>query len=236
MEHEDFMILSTRGRKNALESYIYEMRAKLSAEFKEYADAATVQTFLITLDQAENWLFGEGREQAKDTYEAKLGELQKVGGPIMGRYRAFEAAADRAIMLRNIIHKAADFHKDAMNKDEKYTAEDKDTVAKLITEQISWLNSSNNSLRDSIKTADPPVKEADFTERIAKIEETIKKMINKPKPEIKKETPATPTAPAAPAAAATAATAADVKKEEQKPAEKMEDVPSQKPAPEKMQP
>ncbi len=222
MEHEDYMIVSTKERKNALESYIYETRAKISGELKDYTDPATANNLLTELEVSENWLFGEGREQAKDAYEAKLADLQKVGGPIMARYRAFEAASDHGIMLGNVIQKAADFCRDTMSKDERYTAEDKDAISKLIAEQTEWLEKANATLKAAPKTVDPPVKDIDMTERIQKIEETVTKMVNKPKPEAKK---------------------AEVKKEEakkeeaKKTTEKMEDVPAPGAAgTEKMQP
>jgi heat shock protein 4 len=60
MQHEDFIILSTKEKRNELESYIYEMRAKIGNELKEYIDKEAAKDFLDTLSEIENWLFTEG--------------------------------------------------------------------------------------------------------------------------------------------------------------------------------
>ena len=170
MEHEDIMIITTKEAKNSLESYIYEMRAKIPAEYSAYTDPNTAQKLLELVDRTESWLFGEGREQAKDIYMARLGDLQQIGAPIAARFRAFGQLADKALLWSNVYQKAADFVP-AMNKDEKYTAEDKEGLAKLLQEQAEWVRGADDDMKKCPRTSDPTVKVTDYIERIKKIED-----------------------------------------------------------------
>lgn len=187
MQHEDHLIIMTKERKNALESYIYETRAKLNSEVRDYTDEKTANTILTALEAAENWLFGEGKDLPMDAYETRLEELKKRGDPIILRHRAFGTTADRSTMLENLIQKAIGFQKETMEKDTKYTQQDKDEIAKLIQELTSWLKNANQTLQSCPKTAEPAVKEKDFIDQIQKLETAISKLVNKPKPEEKKE-------------------------------------------------
>lgn len=48
------------------------------------------ETFMKQLNDMEEWLYGEGEEATKSVYVSKLGELEKIGAPIVKRYREFE--------------------------------------------------------------------------------------------------------------------------------------------------
>lgn len=173
MEHEDVLIISTKERKNALESYIYEMRAKINNEMKDCADPASAQKILEAAEKAENWLFGEGREQAKDAYEAKLKELETVFIPVSSRFKTYERLSDLNVLLANVCQKAASFGKDFLSKHEHYTQEEKDGLNKLITEQIAWSQASIEAMKKAPRINDPPVKETEYNERIRKLEDVF---------------------------------------------------------------
>ncbi len=171
MDHEDLLIISTKERKNALESYIYEMRSKIGNEMRDYSDAATAKKVIEYAQKAEDWLFGEGREQAKDAYEAKIKELESVFVPVKSRYKAYERLSDMNIMLASVCQKTAAIGKELFSKHDHYTREDRDGLNKLITEQIVWSQASIGVLKGCPRTLDPPVKNTEYEDRIHKLEE-----------------------------------------------------------------
>ncbi len=75
----------TADRKNALEGYIYDMRAKLANELAEYVKPEDLAVFSAQLEAMESWLYDEGENETKSTFVAKLAELHKLGEPIMQR-------------------------------------------------------------------------------------------------------------------------------------------------------
>lgn len=59
-------------------------------------------------------------------------------------------------------------------------------MKKLIAEQAAWKIKAADDVKKSKRTVDPPVKDSDYTNKINAIEELIRKLQTKPKPEVKK--------------------------------------------------
>lgn len=71
--------------RNALEEYIYDVKAKLHYEFKEFVQEETKTKLSHYLDEIENWLLDN--EDAEVTeYSRKLTEVKKQFDPIITRY------------------------------------------------------------------------------------------------------------------------------------------------------
>jgi len=68
MAHSDRVITETYDKKNELESYIYESRAKLNDKYKEYVKVSIKDNFLVLLQNTENWLYNEGAKATKSAY------------------------------------------------------------------------------------------------------------------------------------------------------------------------
>jgi molecular chaperone DnaK (HSP70) len=92
MAYDDRSIIETKEKKNEFESYIYDMRDKLSSQgiLHNYIEPAKIQPFLQELAKGEEWLYGEGQNQVKDVYEAKITALKKVGEPVKTRYFIYQ--------------------------------------------------------------------------------------------------------------------------------------------------
>lgn len=61
MAASDLLASETADRKNALESYVYSMRSRLSGDLKDYSTEQDNSTLLNLLNDAENWLYGDVR-------------------------------------------------------------------------------------------------------------------------------------------------------------------------------
>lgn len=89
MNNHDHLVRETYEKKNALESYIYDMRQKLQDKYMEYCTADIRETLLKRLGDNENWLYNEGAAASKGQYVARLEELKKVGDPIIRRFNEY---------------------------------------------------------------------------------------------------------------------------------------------------
>merc|ERR1712232_552724 len=76
--------------RNELESYIYDMRDKITLESQlaKYGTEEEKSAFLAKQETMENWLYEDGFDATKSVYAEKLAELKKFGGPI--EYRQVE--------------------------------------------------------------------------------------------------------------------------------------------------
>ncbi|KAF3080160.1 adenyl-nucleotide exchange factor sse1 [Orbilia oligospora] len=123
---EDKLVADTEDRKNALEEYIYEMRAKIDDQYAAFASDSEKSKLKDMLEAAENWLYDEGDDTTKAAYVAKHEELRSVAGPIVQRYndkeeekrqaqRAQRDAVERA--REDAAKKAEEAKKDTEMKD-----------------------------------------------------------------------------------------------------------------------
>merc|ERR1712176_1496143 len=93
MRTTDRIVQETSDMRNDLESYIYDMRDKISMDSNlgAYATQAEKDAFMKKNEETENWLYEDGFDAKKDVLFAKLTELKALGGPVENR--ASEAAA-----------------------------------------------------------------------------------------------------------------------------------------------
>jgi len=166
MQHEDSTILTTKERKNELESYVYEMRAKIDNELKEYIDKEAAKDFLDTLNETENWLFTEGENRAIDIYDVKLKNLKEIAEPVIKRKRAYEELNEKAIVLDNFIKKKVN----CLHTDEECSPDNKQKVYWTLNSEADWLGKAKNMLKNALKTKNPPISSEEFDEHIADVQ------------------------------------------------------------------
>jgi len=216
----DKLAFETADRKNAVESYIYNMRSKINESLSPFATEDTKTKFSKMLEDAESWLYGEGEDVTKSIYVQKLDELKAVGDPIERRFWENENRYDSIIGLRSAIDQ---FRMAATSQDPKYDhieAEEKKKVLEMCDSTEKWLN-GELSKQDSLpKTVDPILTVSALLGKKAGLEKFATSILNKPKPPPPKvETPKPEEKKPE-----------EKKPEEKKPEEKME---TEKPAEEK---
>ncbi|PHH76238.1 hypothetical protein CDD83_4303 [Cordyceps sp. RAO-2017] len=86
MVMEDKLVADTEEKKNELETFIYDLRAKLDDQYAEFAGEEEKTTIKQKLETAEEWLYDEGDDASKGVYVAKLDELRAMAGPIVQRH------------------------------------------------------------------------------------------------------------------------------------------------------
>lgn len=139
MASSDKLVADTADSKNALEEYIYEMRAKIEGAFDRFASDKEKGALVEKLSAAENWLYGEGEEASKSVYIARLQDLKSIGGPIAERAREHESVPHAESVLRQTIQEYAAL---AQSTDEQYSHIEVNERAKVLAEcnaKQQWL-------------------------------------------------------------------------------------------------
>jgi heat shock 70kDa protein 4 len=100
----DRLVIDTADRRNALEEYVYETRSKLEMAWSEYVVDSERAAFYKTLNETEDWLYGEGEDATKSVYVEKLAELTKIGDPIAVRAQQAEERPYAEKALREYVN------------------------------------------------------------------------------------------------------------------------------------
>lgn len=85
LAYQDKLMERTKERKNALESYVYDIRNKLSERYRSFATDSEREQISVNLQQTEEWLYEEGDDETEEVYSSKLEELKKLVDPIENR-------------------------------------------------------------------------------------------------------------------------------------------------------
>lgn len=86
MVMEDKLVADTEEKKNELEAYIYDLRAKLDEQYSEFASDEEKETIKAKLEATEDWLYEDGEDTTKGVYVAKIDEIRAMAGPIVQRH------------------------------------------------------------------------------------------------------------------------------------------------------
>lgn len=84
---EDKLVADTEDKKNELETYIYDLRAKIDDQYADFASEEEKTKLKEKLESSEDWLYDEGEDATRGVYVAKMDEIRFVAGPIVARYQ-----------------------------------------------------------------------------------------------------------------------------------------------------
>ncbi|KAG6225592.1 Heat shock protein hsp88 [Claviceps purpurea] len=104
---EDKEVADTEEKKNELETYIYDLRAKLDDQYADLTTDEEKASIKGQLEAAEDWLYDEGDDASKGVYVAKLDELRALAGPIVQRHFEKVEAERIAVQERAAAEQAA---------------------------------------------------------------------------------------------------------------------------------
>ncbi|PTB64025.1 heat shock protein 70 [Trichoderma citrinoviride] len=107
MVMEDKLVADTEEKKNELEAYIYDLRAKLDEQYAELASEEEKAAIRAKLESTEDWLYDEGDDATKGVYVAKMDEIRALAGPVVQRYFEKVEAERRAVQERVEAEQAA---------------------------------------------------------------------------------------------------------------------------------
>lgn len=183
MHAADKLVMDTEDRKNALEEYVYDMRAKLDERYSSFAQAAEKEKLNGMFQEAEDWLYSdEGEDATKSAYVGKLDALKAVGDPIVARYREADERPRAMAQLRATLN---DYISQATSPDEKFAhiadSEKQKVVEKCATIQ-KWLDDQNARQAEKPKNVDPVLTSVEIGKKREDVIYFAIPILTKPKP------------------------------------------------------
>eukprot|EP00210_Caulerpa_lentillifera_P001316 g1266.t1 len=189
MAAEDRLFEETQEKKNAVESYVYELRNRLSGDLVEFVSEADKSKILTKLEDTEDWLYEDGENQTKSVYVAKLEELRKFGDPIELRFHEFEARPKAAQYLQ---HMCENYIAMATTDSEEYNHIEEAEKNKVISECEKarvWLVEKLKMQDLMQKTDTPCILSTEIQKKQDVVDRFCRQIMStpKPKPKSKKE-------------------------------------------------
>jgi len=188
MRNTDRIVQETSDMRNVLESYIYDIRDKITTESSlgAYATQAEKDEFVKKNEETENWLYEDGFDAKKDVLAAKLSELKTLGRPV--EKRATEAAA-RPIAISSLQKNVEKYKKwltDAQGNDNysHITEEEFSTCHKKCDEVSNWLYEMLDKQGSLSQNVDPAFYAAEVNEKNKGLSNVCSPIVHKPKPKV----------------------------------------------------
>lgn len=181
-QQRDIELRETAEAKNAVESYVYDMRNALDGVLSPYVLPKDKEAFLNMLNNAEEWLYGDGAQTTKEVYTQKLDELKKIGEPIRIRQMEDEIRDNAVEKLRQAIE---DYRLLAQSTDPKYehiSSEERQKVLNKVQEAEGLVMSKVQQQKSLPKTADPIILVSDINHTKENLDSFVPTIMNKPKP------------------------------------------------------
>jgi heat shock protein 4 len=195
MASTDKLIADTADSKNALEEYIYDMRARVDGgSYERFASEPERTALARKLLAAEDWLYAEGEEATKSVYNAKLAELRAIGDPIAARAREHDALPPAADVFRAAAQEYCVLAQSAAEQHSHIDAADRAKVMAECAAKLQWLEKklAEQAQRPAHQT--PVVTAAQLVEEKNRLIAFCFPIMNKPRPKAKsfEEKPAEP--------------------------------------------
>ncbi|KAF8062617.1 hypothetical protein N665_1196s0023 [Sinapis alba] len=84
---QDLKMESTKDKKNALESFVYEMRDKMLNTYRNTATESERECIARNLQETEEWLYEDGDDESERAYIEKLNDIKNLIDPIENRFK-----------------------------------------------------------------------------------------------------------------------------------------------------
>ncbi|KAK4530981.1 hypothetical protein CCYA_CCYA06G1838 [Cyanidiococcus yangmingshanensis] len=170
---------------NALETYVYDMRSRVSADgpWAVYMDASSQSAFLRLLDETEDWIYSEeGSETApKSKLVERLQDLERrYGAAVKARALAYENVAEAAHLFRRA---AAALQAECASVDPKkihISPEEVQELEREIASSMAWLESALHKVDAAPKHKNPPVAAEDIEKRKRELVQHGRQLLDRP--------------------------------------------------------
>lgn len=182
MALQDRIMEETKDKKNAVESYVYDMRTKMYEKYGDYATEAERGELAAKLQETEDWLYEEGEDESKGVYVAKLAELKKLGDPIEERFKEEEA---RGPCIEQLLYCINSFREAARSKDPKFDHIETPEKEKVIAEcnkAEDWFREKKQQQDHLPRSANPVLFCAEMKKKTETLDRICKPVMMKSRP------------------------------------------------------
>ena len=193
MANQDRIVRETADARNELESYIYDMRDKItsSSQLGPFGTDAEKTAFTTKNQDTENWLYEDGFDAKKSVYVDKLAELRALGGPIEKRQTESEGRPAAVSTLQASIDLYRNWIAESQSNEaySHITDEDRGKVRELVETTSNWVYEMLDKQGDLSMDQDAVLTIAELTTKNKELNRDCGPIMRKPKPKPKKEEP-----------------------------------------------
>mmetsp|Transcript_34036 Transcript_34036/g.39451 ORF Transcript_34036/g.39451 Transcript_34036/m.39451 type:complete len:856 (+) Transcript_34036:147-2714(+) len=196
MSNADRIVQETSDMRNELESYIYDIRDKVSSygSLFTYCSEEEKASLPSALETTENWLYEDGFDASKSVYAEKLGEIKKIGNPIEVRCSEATARPNAVSTLQRSVEKYKNFL-NSCSSEEKYahiTVEEQQKCHDKCDDVSSWMYDMLDKQGALPVTADPVVAVSEINAKSLELANVVSPIMHKPipKPKVEEKKPA----------------------------------------------
>lgn len=186
MANTDRIVRETADMRNELESYIYEMRDKISSEnhLGPYGTDEEKDAFIALNEKTENWLYEDGFDATKAVYAEKLKELKAIGEPIQKRKAEAEGRAAAVSALQSTLETYKNWAMESQTNEiyKHITDEERSKVNATCDEVSAWMYEKLDEQGALAPNQDPVLTVADLNAKIRTLKETCGPIMHKPVP------------------------------------------------------
>lgn len=180
---EDYGILDFKATKNELESFLVEMRYNLDnyGPLEKYINPSLREQFLAEINQAYDWLYGEGQTAPKEQFKEKLAAFKKVGLPIKERHRFY---SEIEVFLQQFQNFGQEMN-ERLNTSTLTDQQRGDILAKY-TEMQAYFNELQTTIGGKPLYEEPGYQIDDVHMKLDTFKDTVNKLFTAPPPQPEK--------------------------------------------------
>ncbi|CAK7338490.1 unnamed protein product [Dovyalis caffra] len=180
LAQQDKAVEQAKDQKNALESYVYELRNKVEPQmyyvlfntYRSFASDTEREGISRNLQETEEWLYEDGNDETENAYTAKMQDLRKLVDPVENRYKDEEA---RAQATRDLLNCIVDYR---MSVDSLQTG-DRELITNECNKAEQWLRERTQQQDSLPKNTDPVLWSRDIKSRTEDLNSTCKQILRK---------------------------------------------------------
>ncbi|KAI9198050.1 hypothetical protein LWI28_009145 [Acer negundo] len=167
LAEQDLKMERTKDKKNAVESYVYEMREKILNAYQNFATETEREIISRNLQETEDWLYEDGDDETESVYSEKLEDLKKLFDPIENRFKEEEA---RAEATRDLLKCATDYKMVVGSLPSSV----RDAVIEECNKAEQWLQEKTREQDSLPKDADPILWSSEIKRKLEALDATCK--------------------------------------------------------------
>lgn len=191
MTNVDRVVKETADMRNALESYVYDMRDKITSESQlgPFATDDEKSKLSSLLETTETWLYEDGFDATKSVYAEKLKALTENGNPIEFRQRESLTRPSAMTALQRTVEKYQSWN-NTSSGDEQYAHITDDEFTKCreaCDNTANWMYEMMDKQGSLALNEDPAVATDQINSKTHELTKTISPIMHKPKPKPKVE-------------------------------------------------
>ncbi|XP_044489116.1 heat shock 70 kDa protein 17-like isoform X2 [Mangifera indica] len=180
----------TAELKNNLESYIYATKEKLeTAEFEKISTSEERETFIVKLDEVQDWLYMDGEDAIAKEFQERLDSLKALGDPIFFRFKELTARSAAVEYAKKYLGEVQQIVHD-WEKNKPWLPKDRvDEVLKDADKFNSWLDEKENEQKETSEFSKPAFTSQEVYAKIFNLQDKVSsiKRIPNPKPKVEKK-------------------------------------------------